>query len=401
MNTSNIEINKYTYELPDERIAKYPLNDRSQSKLLIYNSSVKEDVFKNIYQYLPANSLLVFNNTKVIQARLEFQKETGAKIEIFCLEPIEPADINISFQSKTAVQWKCIVGNSKKWKEGFLQKKVRIDNHEVFLKISRLDVKEDSQIIKFEWDNNLVSFGDIIENTGVIPIPPYLNRETEAIDTERYQTVYSKHKGSVAAPTAGLHFTDEILESSKLKHITIDEVTLHVGAGTFKPVKSEKIKDHEMHIEHFFVNISTIENLIKYENNITCTGTTTMRTLESIYWLGVKLLEGSNELFIRQWDPYNLPQHYSFKDALNRLKVYLADNDLTRLESFTGILIAPGYQFKIVNRLITNFHQPNSTLLLLIAAFTGGDKWKDIYNYALENNFRFLSYGDSSLLVRE
>ncbi len=400
MNTPNIDIKEYTYSLPDEKIAKYPLSDRSLSKLLIYNKSIKEDTFKNIHHHLPTNSLLVFNNTKVIQARLEFQKETGAKIEIFCLEPIVPADINESFQSTTSVQWKCIVGNSKKWKDGYLTKTILINDQELEIKISRKEVKDDAQIIFFEWNNNNISFGDIIEQIGVIPIPPYLHRDTEEIDTVRYQTVYSKHKGSVAAPTAGLHFTDKILEKVKNNKIDIAEVTLHVGAGTFKPVKTDKIKDHEMHIEHFFVDIETLDKLIKYEDNITATGTTTVRTLESIYWLGVKLLEGSKELFINQWDAYDLPQHYSLKDSLNRIIQYLHNQNTNRLESYTGILIAPGYQFKVVNRLITNFHQPNSTLLLLIAAFTGGDVWKDIYRYALDNDFRFLSYGDSSMLVR-
>jgi S-adenosylmethionine:tRNA ribosyltransferase-isomerase len=400
MHNPNINIKDYTYHLPEEKIAQYPLPKRSDSKLLVFNKTIQETNFSNIFTILPPDSLVVFNNTKVIQARLQFQKTTGASIEVFCLEPFNPTDINLAFQTKERCLWKCIVGNSKKWKSGPLHKKVSIGNSEIILTIERDKILDDAQIIAFHWDNQEISFGELLDAIGNIPIPPYLNRDTEDIDLDRYQTVYSHHKGSVAAPTAGLHFTPEILNDIKNKNIQIANITLHVGAGTFKPVKSENISEHEMHIEHFFVDHNTIDLLLKYENNITSTGTTTVRTLESIYWLGVKLLEGINELYINQWDAYNLPQHYTYKQSLKALKNHLVNNEQNTLESYTGILIAPTYNFKVVNRLITNFHQPNSTLLLLVAAFTKGSKWKEIYDYALNHDFRFLSYGDSSLLYK-
>ncbi len=401
MNKPNISIQEYTYQLPQEKIAKYPLQNREDSKLLIYkNNTIEENHFHNIYNYIPSDSLIVFNNTKVIQARIQFQKDTGANIEVFCLEPINPSDLNLVFQTKQSCSWKCIVGNSKKWKNGSLSKSISIDNRTITITIEREEVLYDAQIINFSWDNSEITFAEILENIGNIPIPPYLNRDTEDIDLSRYQTIYSNHKGSVAAPTAGLHFTTEVINNLSKNNIEITNVTLHVGAGTFKPVKSEKIADHEMHIEHFFVEEKTIDLLLIFEDNITSTGTTTVRTLESLYWLGVKQLENINEFHISQWDPYNLPSHHSTKNALLALKEYLQNKGTSVLQSSTGIMIAPGYNFKIVNRLITNFHQPNSTLLLLIAAFTSENNWKEIYNYALNNNFRFLSYGDSSLLFR-
>ncbi len=400
MQTQKIRIEEYTYDLPDNKIAKYPLENRSDSKLLVYDKDIREDKFCNIASLLPCNSLLLFNNTKVIQARLMFQKETGAKVEVFCLEPIEPADISMAFQAKQNAVWKCIVGNSKKWKDGTLNKIVNINGSEVCLSISRKEILEDAQIIAFSWNNADVTFGDLLDAMGDTPIPPYLNRKSEELDTHRYQTVYSNHKGSVAAPTAGLHFTENILSKIAANNIKTGHVTLHVGAGTFKPVKSDSIGDHEMHIEHFFVDVDTLNVILEYEGNITSTGTTTVRTLESLYWLGVKILEGSDEFFINQWDAYSLPQHYSLKEAMGGLKEYLSNLDKTTLESYTGILIAPGYEFKVIDRLITNFHQPNSTLLLLVSAFTKDDNWKKIYDYALHNDFRFLSYGDSSLLYK-
>ncbi len=400
MSKPNISIAEYNYNLPEERIAKYPLDERSDSKLLIFkDGKISESNFHQIDTFIPENSLLTFNNTKVIQARMQFQKTTGAQIEVFCLEPVEPADTNLVFQSNETCIWKCIIGNSKKWKNGILTKILSVNNDTVHLNIERLSIEADAQIIRFTWDKNY-SFSDIIETAGKIPIPPYLNRDTEEIDTNRYQTVYSNHKGSVAAPTAGLHFTQPILERLNKKHIQQSYVTLHVGAGTFKPVKTDNVSDHEMHIEHFFVELETLQNLLKFEGNVTSTGTTTVRTLESIYWLGVKLLEGIEEFYIKQWDAYKLPQHYSLKEAISALFDFLETNQRVRIESHTGIMIAPGYQFKVVDRLITNFHQPSSTLLLLIAAFTGGDNWKRIYEYALKNGFRFLSYGDSSLLFK-
>ncbi len=401
MNKPIISIQDYSYNLPQDKIAKYPLENRHDSKLLIYNKSINESNFINIHKYIPADSLVVFNNTKVIQARIQFQKTTGANIEVFCLEPVEPTDVNLVFQTKNGCSWKCIVGNSKKWKSGTLSKNIILNNQNITISINREQILDDAQIIRFNWNNDNITFGDILEHIGNIPIPPYLNRDTEEIDLARYQTVYSNHKGSVAAPTAGLHFTNDILSELHKNNIQTTDVTLHVGAGTFKPVKTEMISDHEMHTEHFFVEERTIDLLLKYENNITSTGTTTVRTLESLYWLGVKLLEGIEDFSISQWDPYNLPSHYSSNEALEKLKQHIKSKGTSVLQSFTGIMIAPGYEFKIVNRLITNFHQPNSTLLLLIAAFTKEDNWRKIYTYALENNFRFLSYGDSSLLFKQ
>jgi S-adenosylmethionine:tRNA ribosyltransferase-isomerase len=400
MNIPHISIKEYTYTLPEEKIAKFPLNNRSDSKLLVFNKSIVEKKFTDLPELLPTNSLLVFNNTKVIQARIPFQKETGAKIEIFCLEPYEPEDITKAFQVTKQCKWKCIVGNSKKWKNGELKKEIQINNTTLTLSVERISIIDDAQIIAFKWNHDTIHFADILEAIGNIPIPPYLNRESESIDTKRYQTVYSQHKGSVAAPTAGLHFTPEIIHTLHQNKITTNNITLHVGAGTFKPVKTEDIAGHEMHIENFIVEENTLNLLLTYENNITSTGTTTVRTLESLYWLGVKLLEGDDEFYVNQWDPYNLPQHYSLKQSLTKVKEHLKSNNTSILESSTGILIAPGYQFRVVDRLITNFHQPNSTLLLLVSAFTKGDIWKEIYQYALNNDFRFLSYGDSSLLYK-
>ncbi len=402
MNIKDIEIKDYTYNLPDEKIAKYPLKNRSNSKLLVYNKTISEHTFNDIPNLLPKNSLLVFNNTKVIRARLLFEKTTGAKIEIFCLEPILPSEVALSFETTKPTIWKCIVGNSKKWKEGDLTKTININNEKIIVKATRLNINNNHQEVQFSWNNDNISFSEILEALGKIPIPPYLNRETEEIDNSRYQTVYSQHKGSVAAPTAGLHFTNKILQQLEQNNVEISKLTLHVGAGTFKPVKTNLIYQHEMHTEHFIISKQTIDNLLKFKGNITATGTTSVRTLESIYWIGVKMLEGINETWLNQWEPYSLPQNYSYEKALNKIIEYMDGNDKNEFYSHTGIMIAPGYKFNIVDRLITNFHQPNSTLLLLVSAFTGGgDNWKEIYNYALNNNFRFLSYGDSSLLFRQ
>lgn len=400
MDTQDIRIEHYTYTLPEDKIAKYPLEERSDSKLLIYHDGISEDKFCRIPFILPPYSLLLFNNTKVIQARMIFEKETGAKIEVFCLEPLEPADISMAFEAKQKSVWKCIVGNAKKWKEGELHKSIIWGDSTVHLHISKRETLDDTQIIEFNWDNKELTFGDLLDAMGKTPIPPYLNRQPELSDTLRYQTIYSNHKGSVAAPTAGLHFTEDILKQLEYRQIQTGHVTLHVGAGTFKPVKTECIGKHEMHIEHFFVKHDVLDLIVKYQGNITSTGTTTVRTLESMYWLGVKMLEGDTELYIKQWDAYSLPKHHSLNAAIGKLKSYLTENDITTLESYTGILIAPGYEFRVVDRLITNFHQPNSTLLLLVAAFTKGEAWKEIYDYALNNEFRFLSYGDSSLLYK-
>jgi len=404
MNPKNINIEEYTYPLTNEMIAKYPLPKRDESKLLVYkNDEISENIFKNISEYLPENSLLVANNTKVIRARLEFFKETGARIEIFCLEPYQPSDYVLSFASTTDCEWTCIVGNSKKWKNGILKKDIEIDNKQVTLQAERVESSGESNIIKFIWDNNNITFSDILENSGNIPIPPYLNRKSEDSDLKTYQTIYSKHKGSVAAPTAGLHFTDDVFASLKQKNIKLHEVTLHVGAGTFKPVKSETIGEHNMHTEHFIITAETIPPLIENLGNITAVGTTTVRTLESLYWLGVKLIEGkindNEELFLQQWEAYELPQNISVTDALNTLHQRVLKSNADYVNANTAIMIAPGYNFKIIDRLITNFHQPKSTLLLLISAFTG-DNWHKIYDYAVNNNFRFLSYGDSCFLTK-
>lgn len=395
----NIKIEDYSYELPDNRIAKYPLEQRDQSQLLVYNKgNVSKDQFIHIDKYMDENSTCVFNNTKVIQARLKFYKDTGAQIEIFCLEPIEPSDYVLAFQETKKITWKCIVGNLKKWKDQELKKIITIQDTEIELTASKISSNSDAQIIEFTWNNNNFSFSEILENIGLTPIPPYLNRESEGIDKDRYQTIYSKLKGSVAAPTAGLHFTDNVLQKLKEKHIKLEEVTLHVGAGTFKPVKSETIDEHEMHTEHFVVRKDSINNLLN-SNKITAIGTTSVRTIESLYWLGVKLLQTNNwDSHISQWEAYELTGNFSKNDALKALLNYMNKNSVTELHASTQIMIYPGYSFKMVDFLITNFHQPKSTLLLLIAAFIGSD-WKNVYDFALNNDFRFLSYGDSSLLI--
>ncbi len=400
----NILIDDFTYDLPSERIAKYPLDKRDESKLLIYkNKSIYEDNFKNINKYLQANSLLVFNNTKVIQARLIFHKETGARIEIFCLEPIAPSDFSLAFQKTEKCKWKCIVGNLKKWKNENISRTFQHNNKEYILTATKIDSNNSSQYIEFSWNNTELTFSEVLEAIGEIPIPPYLNREAEASDKERYQTIYSKHNGSVAAPTAGLHFTDNVFDKLKNKKIDFAELTLHVGAGTFKPVKSKTIGEHEMHTEHIYINRNTLQQLINNIGNITVVGTTSVRTLESIYWLGVKIIENNNikpeELTISQWEVYNLNQNIDTSKALNAVLKYMIDNERITLSSTTQIIIVPEYKFRVINNLITNFHQPKSTLLLLIAAFIGDD-WKKIYDYALNNNFRFLSYGDSCLLIK-
>ncbi|MBS2212381.1 S-adenosylmethionine:tRNA ribosyltransferase-isomerase [Carboxylicivirga mesophila] len=398
----NISISDYTYHLPDERIAKYPLSNRDASKLLIYkNKEIREDLFKNITEELPSKALLAFNNTKVIRARLRFQKLTGAQIEIFCLEPLSPAEVQMAFDSRTATSWKCIVGNARKWKNEPLSQSFTIDNQTILLQIEKGERLGDAYSIRFSWDNPQISFAEIIEHIGLTPIPPYLNRETEDIDKDRYQTVYSEHQGSVAAPTAGLHFTEDILKMLTNNGHSLLNVTLHVGAGTFKPVKSEEIAGHEMHTEHFVIERNALERLIANKQQLIAVGTTSVRTLESLYWYGVRLLTGhSINNGIEQWDPYNLSAKHTTKEALTALLEYMNNNNLTYLAGKTAIIIVPGYHFKLINGLVTNFHQPQSTLLLLIGAIVG-NKWRDIYNYALNNDFRFLSYGDSSLLMIE
>lgn len=401
--TEQIRIEEFNYPLPDERIAKFPLNKRDESKLLVYrNGKIDEAVFKQLSDYLPQGSMLVYNNTRVIQARMLFQKETGAQIEVFCLEPVIPHDYALVFQQTESCSWLCLVGNLKKWKEGALHKTIRMGDKEVVLSAERIKTTGDSHLVRFSWNNPQVTFAELLDAAGILPIPPYLHRETRESDLQTYQTVYSKIKGSVAAPTAGLHFTPEVLAGLDAKGFTREEVTLHVGAGTFKPVKSEVIGDHEMHTEFISVRRSAIENIRTNLGRIIAVGTTSVRTLESLYYMGRTLVNNpdatSEELVVTQWTPYHDTEEVTAHEALTALLDYLDRNQTDTLLSATQIMIAPGYEFKIVKGIITNFHQPKSTLLLLISAFVNGN-WKSIYNYALDNDFRFLSYGDSSLLL--
>jgi len=398
-----IYIDEYDYSLPDERIAKYPLTKRDSSKLLLYKSrNITESRFSNIADYLPENALLVYNNTRVIQARLVFYKETGARIEVFCLEPLTPGDYTQSLGATTECVWKCMVGNLKKWKEGTLSKNVEIGGKSCTFIAEHLQTEGNTHSIHFSWDNADIHFADILEKAGELPIPPYLHRKTEESDLTSYQTVYSKIKGSVAAPTAGLHFTADVFDSLKPTNIEIEEVTLHVGAGTFQPVKTRDIAEHHMHTEVISVHRRTIEHLQQKLGNIIAVGTTSVRTLESLYYIGLSLqqnymLEGDN-FHVSQWSPYENNDEISTIDAFQKILDYLAANNLTTLHAETQIMIKPGYKFRVVDGIITNFHQPKSTLLLLVSAFVGGN-WKAIYDYALANDFRFLSYGDSSLLM--
>ena len=407
MNTKDIQINDYNYPLSDERIAKYPLKERDHSKLLIYKQGkVSEDVFFHVADYLPMGSLMVMNNTKVIQARLHFRKATGALIEIFLLEPALPADYEQMFQSRGRCEWFCLVGNLKKWKEGQLSRGFTIDDHEVTVTAERVGEVATSQRIAFTWDDNQLSMAELIDSIGELPIPPYLNRKTEECDKTTYQTVYSKIKGSVAAPTAGLHFTADVLATLDNKGIEREEVTLHVGAGTFKPVKSLHIGEHDMHTETFCVKKQTIERLIAHQGHAVAVGTTSVRTLESLYYIGYKMLQLPNaeeqHWHVEQWEPYQMQvapdDAPTTMEALQAIANYMQRNALTTLHGSTQIIIAPGYNYHIVKMLITNFHQPQSTLLLLVSAFVHGD-WRNIYDYALQHEFRFLSYGDSSLLI--
>ena len=401
-NIQEIAIAEYDYPLPDERIAKYPLAERDTSKLLIYNKGVVcEERFSNLPQFVPQNSLMVFNNTKVIQARLRFRKETGALIEVFCLEPEQPCDYQQIFLETKECVWQCLVGNSNRWKGGVLSQCVTVAGKEVTLSVERVGGPAAVNHVRFTWDGGC-SFAELLEAAGELPIPPYLNRATEESDTRTYQTVYSKVKGSVAAPTAGLHFTPAVLEALTAAGVEREEVTLHVGAGTFKPVKSELIADHEMHEEYIEVRKVLLEKLIAAGGSAVAVGTTSVRTLESLYFLGELVAENpaitQDELHVGQWTPYNREHSLSTVEALEALVAWLERNALDRVHSHTQIMIAPGYTFRIVKAIVTNFHQPKSTLLLLVSAFVKGE-WRKIYDYALANGFRFLSYGDSSLLI--
>lgn len=401
--TKHIHISDYNYPLPDERIAKFPLPVRDQSKLLVYrHGEVSETIFTSLPDYLESGQLMIFNNTKVIQARLHFRKETGALIEIFCLEPIQPNDYALNFQQTSHSAWLCMIGNLKKWKECALHKEMTVKGKDIVLTATRGECRGTSHWIDFSWNNPEVTFADILEVFGELPIPPYLNRETQESDKETYQTVYSKIKGSVAAPTAGLHFTERVLQSLRDKGVDLEEVTLHVGAGTFKPVKSEEIEGHEMHTEYISVNRSTIDKLIAHNGEAVAVGTTSVRTLESLYYIGCTIAQNpeanQEELHVKQWQPYETSPTLTATEALQNIADYMKRNNLDALHTSTQIIIAPGYEYHIVKRIVTNFHQPQSTLLLLVSAFVKGD-WKRIYDYALSHDFRFLSYGDSSLLV--
>ena len=400
----HIDINDFDYPLPDERIAKFPLAERSDSQLLIYrNGEIAKSHFRSLAEHLPAGSMLVFNNTRVIRARLIMHKESGARIEVFCLEPHSPSDYEHAFTVKGCCEWSCIVGGVKKWKQGEIAINFDYEGTPSSLRATLVERGIREHIVRFEWDLDL-TFGQLLEYLGRIPIPPYLNRDSEAIDLTRYQTVYSKFEGSVAAPTAGLHFTDAMIEQMRATGFEFGEVTLHVGAGTFLPVKSDNAAEHPMHTEHFEVTLSLLERLLVHEGDVTAVGTTSVRTLESLPVLAWRIHQSGSpdaDRTIGQWEAYDIPAEYSGREVLEELIAYMKREGMDRLKASTQIMITPlGFRFRIVKRIITNFHQPKSTLLLLVSAYLGDD-WRRMYQYALENDFRFLSYGDSSLLIVE
>ena len=397
----NISIEEYDYPLPEERIAKYPLAERDASKLLVLkDNAIQESQFKYIGQFLPKDALLIFNETKVIRARLQFLKDTGSHIEVFCLEPDD--DYQIAFSSVSPVRWKCLVGNSKRWRDGLLSMNLNVNGQNVVLNANRVEKNDQYSEIEFSWTPENVPFASILEAAGEIPLPPYLHREAEPEDRDRYQTVFARYDGSVAAPTAGLHFTQPLIADLKAAGFQFDEVTLHVGAGTFRPVATETIGEHAMHSETIIVRRSLIKNLIHHlGKNIIPVGTTSTRTLESLYWIGLMLKEQGldlRNLHVDQWYPYENHEPLATDDALQMILQYLDKHQLTRLEASTSLMIAPSYKMRVITGLITNFHQPKSTLLLLVSALIG-EKWKVCYQFALDNGFRFLSYGDSCLFL--
>ena len=399
----HIDINRFDYDLPDERIAKFPLAERSASKLLVWRGgAISERHFADMGEVLPAGELLVFNNTKVIRARIIMHKPSGARIEVFCLEPHDPADYERAFAVKGSCAWSCIVGNRKKWKEGYVEINFELDGRAEYLRAWLVEDHGRECIVRFEWTADR-TFGQLLEHLGRIPIPPYLNRESEEIDNTRYQTVYSKFEGSVAAPTAGLHFTPELIESMRGRGFEFEEVTLHVGAGTFLPVKDDDAAKHPMHTEHFEVRRATVAHLLARCGHITAVGTTSVRTLESLPALAWRIRtagDPATEQVIGQWELYDIPEEFTGREALEMLLAYMETHGLESLKASTQIMITPlGYEFRIVQHIITNFHQPKSTLLLLVSAYVG-EAWRDIYDYALAHDFRFLSYGDSSVLIR-
>ena len=401
-----LHITDYDYPLPDERIAKYPLEKRDASKLLLYDDGIiSESIFSNLADYIPSESLMIFNNTRVIHARLLFRKETGAQIEVFCLSPADPEDYAMNFAAKQHCSWHCMIGNAKRWKDDILTMKIENGGNGILtLSAEKTAVTNKDTTVRFSWNDDTLSFSEILEIAGKLPIPPYLNRPAETKDDETYQTVYSRIEGSVAAPTAGLHFTDDVMTSLRHKGIATAEVTLHVGAGTFRPVKSETIGEHEMHTEFISVPKETIKAIYENKHPLVVVGTTSMRTIESLYYIGAKLainpVAMPHELFVSQWEPYeNFLHDIEARQSLKNILDYLDRNDADHLISATQIMIVPGFRFHYADALITNFHQPQSTLLLLISAFVD-DNWRVIYDYALKSDFRFLSYGDSSLLWR-
>jgi S-adenosylmethionine:tRNA ribosyltransferase-isomerase len=399
----HINLEDYDYILPEDKIAQYPVDVRDMSRLLIHrNGANSMDHFKNISEYLHPDSILIFNNTRVIKARILFPKISGGVIEILCLDPLTPFEYELSLKSKYAVEWKCMVGNLKKWKSDIISTSFQWKGKDYLFTARKIRSEGDAWRILFDWNCPELNFGEVIEIAGHIPLPPYIKREDKPADIQTYQTIYSLVEGSVAAPTAGLHFTHNVLEKLTAKKIKSVNITLHIGAGTFKPVRSDNISEHEMHCEHFSVNDNTIEHLIQNTGNIVAVGTTSVRTLESLYWMGVKLIKGiavsPADFHLGQWEAYSTGQTVSAKESMEAILNFLRKRNLPALQASTKMMIVPGYNFKMTNGIITNFHQPRSTLLLLISAWTGSE-WKKIYNYAIENNFRFLSYGDCSLLI--
>lgn len=400
-----IRIADFAYPLPEERIAKYPLERRDSSKLLVYkDGSVEEKIFRDLPSYLPEGSLMIFNDTRVVPARLHFQRESGAHIEIFCIKPNDPVEYNTSFSARNTCSWKCVIGNSKRWKGDTLRYFIpegadaeEAKNLELKASLERLDTK--TGIVRFDWNGD-ASFSDVLDICGKVPIPPYLNRDTEPIDSERYQTLYAHIRGSVAAPTAGLHFTEEVLEAIRGKSIDTENVCLHVGAGTFLPVKTETIAGHPMHREPFSVSRELIRKIRDRKGKLIAVGTTSVRTLESLYYVGASIIETGHPEDVQQWAPYERDYTYSLEETLDAIINYLDKEGIEEIKAETRIIIVPGFEFRVVDMMVTNFHQPESTLILLVSAFVGGD-WKTIYDYALAHDFRFLSYGDSSLLYRK
>lgn len=401
---SSISIENFDYLLPEENIAKHPLQERDKAKLLYLteDGKIEDRIFSHLPELLDKNTLVILNDTKVVYARLFFQKSSGATIEIFCLEPIEPNDMQLAFSETRQCRWKCLIGNNKKWKDGVLKKACHYDGKEITLSATRIEQCDNAWIVQFEW-NEEVSFAEVLQNMGIVPLPPYLKREAEEGDKTDYQTIYADHDGSVAAPTAGLHFSDKTFLDLKERQIKCDFVTLHVGAGTFKPVTSKTIGEHVMHTERICISKAVIEDLLNHcEKKIVCIGTTSVRTIESLYWHGVKLGNGEGkyqDIDIKQWEPYAKQTNISTKDALQAILTNLTKNNMDYLYGQTQIIIAPSYKYRITTGMVTNFHQPKSTLLLLVSAMIG-NKWKVVYDFALNHSYRFLSFGDACLFQR-